>query len=535
VLITWQSPKLWQGSALGQARVEPHANAGVPHSHPPNGQTAPMSQSRAAPSYDSARARARRRLVLAICCMSLLIVGLDNTIVNVALPSIGRELHAPVSALQWTVDAYTLVLASLLMFSGSMGDRLGRRRVFQTGLILFTLGSLLCSAAPTLGWLIAFRALQAVGGSMLNPVAMSIIRSVFTDARERAQAIGMWGATIGVSLALGPVLGGALVQAIDWRAIFWINIPVGLLALVLTMRFVPESRAPRPRRLDPVGQGLVIVLLGSLTYAIIEAPAAGWLSGETIALFALAVVALCVFVPYELRRTEPLLEPRFFRSVPFSCASVIAICAFAALGGFLFVNTLYLQDIRHLSALKAGLYTLPIAAMTLFFAPLSGRIVGRRGPRLALFGGGAGIALSALLLTGLEPNTPLVSLLPSYFAFGIGFGMVNPPITNTAVLGMPEAQAGVAAAVASTSRQVGQTLGVAIAGAIAAGGAFAVGPGFVHASHTVWWLLSGCGLAIVLLGVLSTTARANASAKRAADQVDQAVSETRSRPEVFAR
>jgi EmrB/QacA subfamily drug resistance transporter len=473
-----------------------------------------MSRTPPSSTSDPELTRSRRRLVLAICCMSLLIVGLDNTIVNVALPSIGRELHASVSSLQWTVDAYTLVLASLLMLAGSMGDRLGRRRVFQTGLIVFTLGSLLCSAAPSLGWLIAFRALQAVGGSMLNPVAMSIIRNVFTDARERAQAIGVWGATIGVSLAAGPVLGGALVQAIDWRAIFWINIPVGLLALVLTIRFVPESRAPKPRRLDPVGQGLVIVLLGSLTYAIIEAPAAGWFSGRILGLFALSVVALIALVPYELRRPEPLLEPRFFRSVPFSCASVIAICAFAALGGFLFVNTLYLQDIRHLSALKAGLYTLPIAAMTLIFPPLSGRIVGRRGPRIALLSGGLGIMLGGLLLTGIEASTPLASLLPSYFVFGIGFGMVNPPITNTAMLGMPQAQAGVAAAVASTSRQVGQTLGVAVAGAIAAAGAFTVGPGFVQASHTVWWLLTGCGLTIMLLGLISTTDWANASARQ---------------------
>ena len=171
--------------------------------------------------------RRRRLLVLAICCMSLLIVGLDNTIVNVALPSIGRQLHASVSGLQWTVDAYTLVLASLLMLSGSMGDRLGRARVFETGLALFTLGSLLCSLAPTLGFLIAFRMMQAIGGSMLNPVAMSIIRNVFTDARERAQAIGLWGATIGISLALGPVVGGALVQSEGWRSVFWINIPVG--------------------------------------------------------------------------------------------------------------------------------------------------------------------------------------------------------------------------------------------------------------------------------------------------------------------
>jgi EmrB/QacA subfamily drug resistance transporter len=451
--------------------------------------------------------------------MSLLIVGLDNTIVNVALPSIGRDLHTSVSGLQWTVDAYTLVLASLLMLSGSMADRLGRKRVFSLGLILFTLGSLLCSVAPSLELLVVFRMMQAVGGSMLNPVAMSIIRNVFTDARERAQAIGVWGATVGISLALGPVVGGALVESVGWRSIFWINIPVGLAALALTRRFVPESRAPHPRRLDVVGQLLVIVLFGSLTYAIIEGPSAGWLSGQSVALFALAALALAVLLPYEARRREPLLELRFFRSVPFSGASVIAICAFAGLGGFLFLNTLYLQEVRGFSALEAGLCTLPIAAMTLVCAPLSGRLVGRRGPRISLLVGGLGITLGAALLTGLGAHTSIASLIPAYVIFGIGFGTVNPPITNTAVLGMPPAQAGVAAAVASTSRQVGQTLGVAVVGAVAAAGAVSVGPGFVQASHAAWWIVTGCGLAVLVLGLASTTGWANASAQRVAEEL----------------
>jgi EmrB/QacA subfamily drug resistance transporter len=451
--------------------------------------------------------------------MSLLIVGLDNTIVNVALPSIGRELHTTVSGLQWTVDAYTLVLATLLMLSGSMADRFGRRRVFALGLSLFTLGSLLCSVASSLELLIVFRMLQAVGGSMLNPVAMSIIRNVFTDARERAQAIGMWGATVGISLALGPVVGGALVESVGWRSIFWINIPVGLSALALTLRFVPESRAPHPRRIDPVGQLLVIALFGSLTYAIIEAPKAGWLSSQSLALFALATAALLALVPYERRRREPLLELRFFRSAPFSGASVIAICAFAALGGFLFLNTLYLQEVRGLSALEAGLCTLPIAAMTLIFAPISGRLVGRRGPRIGLLAGGVGITLGAVLLTGLGAGTSIPSLVPAYVIFGIGFGMVNPPITNTAVVGMPPAQAGVAAAVASTSRQLGQTLGVAVVGAVAAAGAVSVGPGFVHDSHVGWWIVAGCGAAVLVLGLASTTSWARASARRVAEEL----------------
>jgi EmrB/QacA subfamily drug resistance transporter len=458
--------------------------------------------------------------------MSLLIVGLDVTIVNVALPSIGRELNAPVSGLQWVVDAYTLVLASLLMLSGSMGDRLGRRRVFQAGLVLFSLGSLLCSAAPSLEWLIVFRMLQAVGGSMLNPVAMSIIRNVFTDPRERAQAIGFWGAAVGVSLALGPVVGGALVGSAGWRSVFWISVPVGLAALVLTALFVPESRAPRARRPDPVGQLLVIVLLASLTYAIIDAPSAGWLSTQSLGLFALAAGALAGLIAYERRRREPLLELRFFRSVPFSGASAIAVCSFAALGGFLFLNTLYLQEVRGLSAFHAGLYTLPIAAMTLVCSPLSGNLVARRGPRIGLLAGGVGITLGAALLTGLGAHTSLPSLLPAYFIFGIGFGMVNPPITNTAVVGMPPAQAGVAAAIASTSRQVGQTLGVAVVGAVAAAGAAVVGPDFVQASHAGWWIIVGCGVAVLTLGLLSTTAWAKATARRIAEDEDRAVERT---------
>ena len=332
--------------------------------------------------------RRRRLLVLAVCCTSLFIVGIDATIVNIALPSIQRELHASVSGLQWTVDAYTIVVASFLMLSGSTADRIGRRRIFQAGLGLFTLGSLLCSLAPGLGWLVAFRMLQALGGSMLNPVAMSIVTNTFTDPAERARAIGLWGSVFGFSMALGPVVGGALVASVGWRGIFWVNIPVGIAAIILTALFVPESRAPRARRVDPVGQVLVITTLASLTYAIIEGPSSGWTSAPILGCFGLAVAALVGLVLYEPRRSEPLLDLRFFRSAPFSGATVLAVCAFAALGGFLFLNTLYLQDVRGYSALHAGLYTLPMAAMTVLLAPLSGRLVATRGPRPPLVAAG---------------------------------------------------------------------------------------------------------------------------------------------------
>ncbi len=461
--------------------------------------------------------RRRRMLVLAVCCTSLFIVGIDATIVNVALPSIQRELHASVSGLQWTVDAYTIVVASFLMLSGSTADRIGRRRTFQAGLGLFTLGSLLCSLAPGLGWLVAFRMLQALGGSMLNPVAMSIVTNTFTDPAERARAIGLWGAVFGFSMAFGPIVGGALVASVGWRGIFWVNIPVGVAAIILTALFVPESRAPRARRVDPVGQLLVITALASLTYAIIEGPSAGWTSAPVLGCFGLAAVALVGLVGYEPRRDEPLVDLRFFRSAPFSGATVLAVCAFAALGGFLFLNTLYLQDVRGLSALHAGLYTLPMAAMTVLLAPLSGRIVAARGPRPPLVAAGIATAAGGALLTRLTGDTSFGYLIVSYVVFGIGAGLVNPPITNTAVSGMPVSQAGVAAGIASTSRQVGSALGVAVAGSAVVSALH--GPlrlGFVDASRVGWWIITACGVAILVVGLVTTGRWARGTAERTA-------------------
>jgi EmrB/QacA subfamily drug resistance transporter len=464
--------------------------------------------------------RSRRLLVLAICCMSLFIVGLDVTVVNVALPSIQRELHASVSGLQWIVASYALVLASLLMLSGSTADRVGRRRTFQVGLALFTLGSLLCSLAPSLTALVVFRMMQGVGGSMLNPVAMSIITNTFTDRVERARAIGIWGGVVGLSMALGPVLGGVLVAAIGWRGIFWVNIPVGIIAIVAAALFVPESKAPRPRRFDPVGQVLVMVTLATLVYAIIEGPGKGWTSPLIVGLFAVAAVAGSCFAAYETRRTEPLLDVRFLRSAPFAGATVIAVSAFAALGGFLLLSTIYLQDVRGLSALHAGLYMLPMAAMTAICSPLSGRIVGSRGPRLPLFGASAAITVSAVILTRLTATTPAPVILVSYLLFGLGFGLVNAPITNTAMGGMPRAQAGVAAAVASTSRQVGSTLGVAVMGsAVVSALSGPIKTGFAQASHVGWWLTAGCGLLVLAVSLITTGSWGRRTADRVATEL----------------
>ncbi|WP_114252267.1 MFS transporter [Streptomyces sp. Go-475] len=464
----------------------------------------------------------RRMLVLAICCMSLLIVSLDNTVLNVALPSMQQDLHASTSGLQWTIDAYTLVLASLLMLAGSTADRIGRKRVFMAGLVVFTLGSVLCSLAPNLQALVAFRMVQAVGGSMLNPVAMSIITNTFTDPRERARAIGAWGAVVGISMAAGPLVGGLLVESVGWRSIFWINLPVGLAALLLTLRLVPESRAPRARRPDPVGQVLVIALFGSLTYAIIEAPSTAFASLAPLVVLALAALAALLW--YEPRRAEPLIDLRFFRSAPFSGATVIAVSAFAALGGFLFLSTLYLQNVRGLTALEAGLWMLPMAVPTFLCAPLSGRLVGSRGPRLSLLVAGLAMTASGVLFAAFEAETSNVTLFLGYVLFGIGFGFVNAPITNTAVSGMPRAQAGVAAAVASTSRQLGQTLGVAVVGAVLASGvgASSYREAFVSAARPGWWILAVCGFAVLALGAVSSGRWARGTAERAAAALESA-------------
>ena len=463
-----------------------------------------------------------RLLVLAICCMSLLIVSLDVTILNVALPSIQRDLHTSTSGLQWTIDAYTLVLAALLMLSGSTADRIGRKRVFMTGLTVFTAGSVLCSVAPSLTALVVFRMIQAVGGSMLNPVALSIITNTFTDPRERARSIGVWGAVVGISMAGGPLIGGLLVQTVGWRSIFWINLPVGLTALLLTLRYVPESRAPKGRRPDPVGQLLVIALFGSLTYAIIEAPDSGLTTVLPFA--AVALAALLALLWYEPRRAEPLIDLRFFRSAPFSGATLIALSAFSALGGFLFLSTLYLQNVRGLNALHAGLWMLPMALPIFLCAPMSGRLVGNRGPRLPLLIAGTAMTASSLLFAAFEAETSDITLFLGYVLFGIGFGFVNAPITNTAVSGMPRAQAGVAAAVSSTSRQLGQTLGVAVVGAVLVSG---VGSSpyrevFVSAARPGWWILVGCGVSVLVLGALTSGRWARRTAERTAQRLDTA-------------
>jgi EmrB/QacA subfamily drug resistance transporter len=462
---------------------------------------------------DPANHTTNPNLVLAICCLSVLIVGMDVTVMNVALPTIQKELHARLAGLQWILDAYTLVVASFLMLAGAASDRFGRRRVFQIGLGVFTVGSLLCSRASTIEQLIGFRALQGFGASMLNPVALSLIANAFPEAKARARAVGIWGAVAGVSLGVGPLIGGALTETIGWRSIFWINVPIGIAAALLTARFVPESKALRARAFDPVGQALILTGLATLTFAVIEGPHQGWGSGLILGLFVIAALALFAFVLYEPRRLDPLLDLRFFESVPFSSATVLALSAFSCFSGFLFLNALYLEQVRGFSAFHTGLFTLPLAIAMIVCAPWSGRLVGSFGTRPSLVAAGIAFLVSTLMLTGLTQQTSPGWLLGAYALFGVGLGMVNPAITDSAVAGMPLSQAGVAAAIASTSRQVGAAIGVAVSGTVVAV-SNAHGTDFTTATHAIWWVMTACGAAVFLLGFAANTSWALASTGR---------------------
>ncbi|MFL4946033.1 DHA2 family efflux MFS transporter permease subunit [Streptomyces sp. MMS24-I31] len=437
----------------------------------------------------------RRWTVLAVCCLSMFLVGLDTTIVNVGLPAIGHGLGVGTRSLEWTVDAYTVVLAGLLISSGALADRFGRRRVFQSGLIVFGAASLVCAMAPSAGALVAARAVQGIGASMLSPVALAIVVNAMPDPRERAQAIGVWASVFGLSMAVGPVTGGALVAVFGWRSLFWINAPVIVTALVLSAVFVPESRGPRARRLDLPGQVLLTGVIGAWVGVLIEGPHIGWTSPAALAAYGFAAVATVGFVWTESRRHEPLMDLRLFRAPVFTSAVLGAVAVFAALNVTLLLNTLYLQHTRGFTPLAAGVATLPMAVGATVCAPWSGRLVGCVGPRPPLLLAGGFIMAGGLCLVRLDRHTSVPLLLLAYLLIGIGFGFANAPITNTAVSGLPPARAGVAGAITSTARQLGSALGIALAGGLVTH----AGPAeLAHASRPGWILVAACGLLLIL-------------------------------------
>ncbi|MDQ1104332.1 MFS transporter [Nocardioides zeae] len=447
----------------------------------------------------------RRWAVLATCCLALFLVGLDTTAVNVALPAIGADLGIAPAALPWVVDAYTLVLASLLISSGALADRFGRRRLLRAGLVLFAAASALCALAPTPGLLVAARAVQGVGASMLSPVGLAIVVGVFPDARERARAVGAWAGVFGASMAVGPLLGGALVDLAGWRWVFGIVVPVAVLALGLTVRVVPESRVDHPRRLDLPGQVLLTAVVGGAVALLIEAPHRGATSPAVLMGAGALLIAVVLLVGVELRRTDPLLDPRLLRVPAFAGAVVAAIAVFVALNAALLATSLHLQDGRGASPTAVGAVTLPLALAATLVAPVSGVLVGRCGPRGPLAAAGGLLALAgALLRFGPDDITP-GRLAIGLLVLGIGFGLANAPITTTAVSSLPPERAGVAGGITSAARQLGAALGIAAAGAVLARAAVGSEATTADVVPGIWALVLTCGA--IVAGLASVLPR----------------------------
>ncbi|GHH46964.1 MFS transporter [Streptomyces candidus] len=452
------------------------------------------------PSPLSAR---RRWTVLTVCALSMFLVGVDTTIVNVGLPEVGRGLDVGTRGLEWVVNAYTVVLASLLIVSGALADRFGRRRVFQCGLLVFGLASLACAVAPSFGMLVAARAVQGVGASMLSPVALAIVVNAMPDPRERARAIGVWASVFGLSMAAGPVTGGALIAAFGWRSVFWINAPVVAAALVLVAVFVPESRAKLPRRLDLPGQVLLTVVLCLSVGILVEGPRIGWASPTALAAYAVITAATAGFILVESRRSEPLMDLALFHRPPFATAVLGAVAVFVALNVSLLLNTFYLQHTRGWTPLAAGAVTLPMALGATLCAPWAGALVGRSGPRRPLILAGGFTAAGGLCLINLSQDTSVPQILLAHLLIGVGFGFANAPLTNTAVSGLPPSRAGVAGAITSTARQVGAAVGIAVAGGLVAG----AGPaGITAAARPGWLLVTACGLFLLVVARASQPA-----------------------------
>lgn len=405
-------------------------------------------------------------LGLTAICFGFFLVILDTSVVNIALPAIQHDLHGTLPGLQWVINSYTLIFASLLLSAGTLGDRLGHKRTFLTGYVLFTGASLLCSLAPSLPFLIAARVLQGVGPALLVPGSLSLITYGFQNPEKRARAVGIWAGSSGIGLAGGPVISGLLVDTLGWRSIFLLNVPFGLLALALTIRFVSETPCTTTQKRDLGGQICVIVALATLTYALIEGRSQGWLSPQIVGLFLLCIGASGGFLLIETRHRTPLLPLHFFSSTAFRMPLLVGCVLNFGLYGLLFVLSLFFQDIHHYPAALAGVALLPITIATASTALISGRITARLGTRRPMIGGLAAACFGTLLfLLGETGNTPFL-LVAGEIVTGLGCGMTVPAMTTTLLNAVPKSQVGVASALLNASRQLGGVLGVAILGSI---------------------------------------------------------------------
>jgi EmrB/QacA subfamily drug resistance transporter len=414
------------------------------------------------------RVYARRWYTLGVLCLSLLVIVVDSTIVNVALPTFSRDLHASSSGLQWIVDAYTLTFAALLLLAGAIADRYGRHRALAGGLALFAAGSLAAAFTQTTTELIAARAIMGIGGAFIMPATLSIITAVFTDNAERIKAIGLWSAVSGLGVAIGPVAGGWLLAHFSWDSIFLVNLPIVAVALVAGHWLVPASRAPGSRRLDLIGAALSVAAFTVLTYGIIEAPDNGWLSGRTLGLGIASAALLAVFAVWEARSDHPMLPLRLFRNPRFTGAGVSITVLFFALSGVVFLSTQIYQFVLGYSPLAAGVRALPSAAALAVFSPLGAAIAKRAGVRIPVTLGLLTLTAGLLVFGTASASSGYGHYVLAMVIISAGTGLAMSAATSASMRELPPALAGVGSAVNDTTRNMGSVLGVAVFGSIAA-------------------------------------------------------------------
>ncbi|MEA2717059.1 MAG: hypothetical protein QOI99_1376 [Actinomycetota bacterium] len=436
---------------------------------------------------DAERVHERRWWILGILCLSLVMIIVGNTVLNIALPTLIREIHATSTQLQWIVDVYGLVFAGLLLTGGALGDRFGRKGALTVGLVIFATGSIVAALGHSAGQLIVTRGIMGVGAALVMPATLSILITVFPP-HERARAIAVWAGLAGAGAAIGPIAGGWLLENFWWGSVFLVNIPVIAIALVGGHFLVPTSRDPRQPPLDLVGAGLSIVALASLLYAIIEAPTYGWAGTPTLAMAGVGVVFGLLFAAWELRTTDPMLDLRFFENPRFSSAAAAIVLVFFALFGTFFLLTQYLQLVRGYSALQAGIHTLPAPLTIMVMAPMSSKLVERFGTRTVVATGLTVVAAGLGLASMLGTDTPYLLLAASLVVLATGMATTMAPATTSIMTSLPMGKAGVGSAVNDTTRELGGALGVAVLGSLVASHyASAIGkvPGFAGAPGQV--------------------------------------------------
>ncbi len=411
---------------------------------------------------------ARRWWVLGVLCLSMTIIVMDNTILNVAIPSLIRDLDASNSQVQWIIDSYTIVFAGLLLTTGSLSDRFGRKGALQVGIVLFMLGSALSALATTATYLIVTRAFMGVGGALIMPSTLSLLTNTFRDPKERGRAIAIWAGFSGVGVALGPVVGGLLLKHFSWSSVFWVNIPIGLAALVSGIFLLPTSREGKHSRLDPIGSILSMAGLGALLYGIIEVPVKGWSDPTVLAGFGVGIASVASFIAWELRTDHPMLDMKFFKNPRFTAANTAVTLTFFAMFGSLFLMAQYWQFVHGYSPLEAGIRLIPYALGMMFVAPLSARVVERIGSKRVMTIGLITVTTALLLMSLLSRDTPYVLAIWPFVLMSAGVGFTMPPATESIMGSLPRNKAGVGSAVNDTTRQMGGAVGVALIGSVVA-------------------------------------------------------------------